>query len=172
MLTVEDLNLSTLYRSAAARARESVRDGDVRVVRNQTVIRMIDAMSTDLVTHIASDVERSSIRGVEEVRRAGRRLAAFSAEMEPQVAELKEIMRERLYRHYRVNRMTEKAGRVVARLFETYLAEPGQMPEHILKRAGQDHEPIARVVADYVAGMTDRFALDEYRKLFDPDERV
>jgi dGTPase len=68
--------------------------------------------------------------------------------------------------------MTEKAGRVLARLFETYLAEPGQMPEHILKRAEQDHEPIARVVADYVAGMTDRFALDEYRKLFDPDERV
>ncbi|HEY2484790.1 MAG TPA: deoxyguanosinetriphosphate triphosphohydrolase [Candidatus Binataceae bacterium] len=172
MLTGEDLSASMLYRSASVQARASVRDGDVRVIGSQTVIRMIDAMSTDLVTQIASDFERSSIRSVEGIRQAGRRLAAFSPEMAQQVAELKEIMRQRLYRHYRVNRMTEKAGRVLARLFETYLAEPGQMPEHILKRAEQDHESIARVVADYVAGMTDRFALDEYRKLFDPDERV
>jgi len=141
-------------------------------MRYQTVIRMIDAMSTDLVTHIAADLERSSIRSVDDVRRAGRVLASFSPEMAPQIDELKEIMRQRLYRHYRVSRMTEKAGRVLARLFETYMAEPRQMPEHILKRAEQDNEPIARVVADYVAGMTDRFALDEYRKLFDPDERV
>jgi len=161
-----------LYRNAATQARESVQDNDARIIRYQTVIRMIDAMSTDLVTHIAADLERSSIRSIEDVRKAGRALASFSPEMAPQVDELKEIMRQRLYRHYRVSRMTEKAGRVLARLFETYMAEPRQMPEHILKRAEQDNEPIARVVADYVAGMTDRFALDEYRKLFDPDERV
>ena len=172
MLTIEDLEPSMLYRNAAAQARESVHDRDPRIMRYQTVIRMIDAMSTDLVTHIAADLERSSVRSVEEVRKAGRVLASFSPEMAPQVDELKEIMRQRLYRHYRVSRMTEKAGRVLARLFETYMAEPRQMPEHILKRAEHDNEPIARVVADYVAGMTDRFALDEYRKLFDPDERV
>ncbi len=172
MLTVDDLNHSALYRKASAEAREAVRSGDAKVMRYQTVIRMIDAMSTDLVTNIAAELERSSIRGVEDVRRAGRGLASFSPAIEPQVAELKEIMRQRLYRHYRVSRMTEKAGRVLARLFETYMAEPRQMPEHILRRAEQDNEPIPRVVADYVAGMTDRFALDEYRKLFDPDERV
>ena len=172
MLTIEDLEPSMLYRNAAAQARESVHDRDPRIMRYQTVIRMIDAMSTDLVTQIAADLEQSSVRSVEEVRKAGRVLASFSPEMAPQVDELKEIMRQRLYRHYRVSRMTEKAGRVLARLFETYMAEPRQMPEHILKRAEHDNEPIARVVADYVAGMTDRFALDEYRKLFDPDERV
>ncbi|MGH7838711.1 MAG: deoxyguanosinetriphosphate triphosphohydrolase, partial [Candidatus Binataceae bacterium] len=68
--------------------------------------------------------------------------------------------------------MTAKAGRVLAQLFEAYMAEPRQMPEHVLMRTERDGEPIARVVADYIAGMTDRFALDEYRKLFDPDERV
>lgn len=172
MLTIEDLEPSMLYRNAAAQARESVHDRDPRIMRYQTVIRMIDAMSTDLVTHIAADLERSAVGSVEDVRKAGRVLASFSPEMAPQVDELKEIMRQRLYRHYRVSRMTEKAGRVLARLFETYMAEPRQMPEHILKRAERDNEPIARVVADYVAGMTDRFALDEYRKLFDPDERV
>ena len=172
MLTVEDLNHSILYRNAFGQAQASVPDGDPRVTRYQTVIRMIDAMSTDLVTHIAAELERSSIQSVDDVRRAGRVLVAFSPEIAPQVLELKEVMRHRLYRHYRVSRMTEKAGRVLARLFETYMAEPRQMPEHILKRAERDNEPIARVVADYVAGMTDRFALDEYRKLFDPDERV
>ncbi len=172
MLTIEDLNKSELYRNASAQARAIVGNGDTKVARYQTVIRMIDAMSTDLVTNIAAELERSSITSVDDVRRAGRGLVSFSPEIAPQVAELKEIMRQRLYRHYRVSRMTEKAGRVLARLFETYMAEPRQMPEHILRRAEQDDEPIARVVADYVAGMTDRFALDEYRKLFDPDERV
>ncbi len=172
MLTIEDLNKSELYRNASAQARAIVGNGDTKVARYQTVIRMIDAMSTDLVTNIAAELERSSITSVDDVRRAGRGLVSFSPEIAPQVAELKEIMRQRLYRHYRVSRMTEKAGRVLARLFETYMAEPRQMPEHILRRAEQDDEPIARVVADYVAGMTDRFALDEYRKLFDHDERV
>jgi dGTPase len=82
------------------------------------------------------------------------------------------VMRDRLYRHYRVSRMTEKAGRVLAQLFETYMTEPRQMPEHVVARAERYGEPISRAVADYIAGMTDRFALDEYRKLFDPNERV
>lgn len=81
-------------------------------------------------------------------------------------------MNERLYSHYRVWRMTEKAGRVLAALFDTYMSEPRQMPPHVVARIHSDGEPTARVVADYIAGMTDRFALDEYRKLFDPNERV
>ena len=95
----------------------------MRVMRYQTVIRMIDAMATDLVDESRS--RNSSARrfdSVEDVRRAGRALACFSAAMAPQVDELKQIMRDRLYRHYRVSRMTEKAGRVLARLFETYMA--------------------------------------------------
>jgi len=133
---------------------------------------MIDAMSTDLMNNIAAQLERPPISSVAQVREAGRPLAGFGAQMTASVTELKTIMRDRLYRHYRVSRMTEKAGRVLARLFETYMAEPRQMPEHVIARSERDGEPMSRVVADYIAGMTDRFALDEYRKLFDPDERV
>jgi dGTPase len=172
MLTVEQLNNSALYAESAAAARAASPDADPRVMRYQTVIRMIDAMSTDLMTNLAAELERARIGSVEDVRRAGAALAAFSPAMLPRVDEMKQIMRDRLYRHYRVSRMTEKAGRVLARLFETYMAEPRQMPEHVLARAERDGEPIPRVIADYIAGMTDRFALDEYRKLFDPDERV
>jgi len=133
---------------------------------------MIDRMVNDLVTNTDRMISAAGFARVEEVRRAGRVVAGFGPEVCQGVKELKQIMRDHLYRHYRVSRMTEKAGRVLARLFETYMREPRQMPEHILLQAERDNEPIARVVADYVAGMTDRFALDEYRKLFDPDERV
>ncbi len=172
MLTVAELDGSRLYREAAAVAQAARPSGDERVMRYQTVIRMIDVMATDLVGNIDGELERAGIASVAAVREAGRGLASFSAEVAAQVEELKEIMRDRLYRHYRVSRMTEKAGRVLARLFETYMAEPRQIPSHVLARVEVDGEPLARVVADYIAGMTDRFALDEYRKLFDPDERV
>jgi dGTPase len=172
MLTVADLHGSRLYRESAAVAHEASPIGDDRVARYQTVNRMIDVMATDLVTSIDCEIDRAGIKSVEALRRAGRAIAAFSVEVAVQVGELKQIMRDRLYRHYRVSRMTEKAGRVLARLFETYMAEPRQIPAHVLARVEVDGEPLARVVADYIAGMTDRFALDEYRKLFDPDERV
>jgi dGTPase len=172
MLTPAELNGSRLYREAAAIAREASPDADERVMRYQTVIRMIDVMATDLIENIDREIDRAGINGIEAVRRAGRAIASFSVGAAAQVNELKQIMHDRLYRHYRVSRMTEKAGRVLARLFETYMAEPRQIPEHVLSRVNEDGEPLARVVADYIAGMTDRFALDEYRKLFDPDERV
>ncbi|HUO04721.1 MAG TPA: deoxyguanosinetriphosphate triphosphohydrolase [Candidatus Binataceae bacterium] len=172
MLTVDELNGSALYRNASAAARDAFPEAELRVIRYQTVIRMIDAMSSDLMLNMSAEIDRAGVKSIEDVRRAGRALASFSPPMLEQVDEIKLIMRERLYRHYRVSRMTEKAGRVLARLFETYMAEPRQIPEHVLARAERAGEPVSRVVADYIAGMTDRFALDEYRKLFDPNERV
>jgi dGTPase len=171
MLTVEQLNESALFKTSASAARDAFPAAELRVIRYQTVIRMIDAMSTDLMTNLAAQLEHG-IGSVEDVRRAGRALAGFSAELGPQVDEIKQVMRDRLYRHYRVSRMTEKAGRVLEALFNTYMTEPRQMPEHVLARAERYGEPVSRAVADYIAGMTDRFALDEYRKLFDPNERV
>jgi dGTPase len=172
MLTVDELNASALFRESIAAARDASPSAEMRVIRYQTVIKMINAMSTDLMANLAEELERNKVRSVDDVRKAGRVLACFSPAMAPKVDEIKRVMRDRLYRHYRVSRMTEKAGRVLASLFETYMAEPRQMPEHVVARAEQYGDPISRAVADYIAGMTDRFALDEYRKLFDPNERV
>jgi dGTPase len=99
------------------------------------------------------------------------RLAGLSPAMAKQSHELKRVLFGRLYRHHRVTRMTMKAKRVMTDLFHTYMDEPQQMPPHVHRRI-EDGEPQARVVADYIAGMTDRFAFDEYKKLFDPYERV
>jgi dGTPase len=172
MLALSDLERLRLYREAASAARAANPVMEEGVVLYQTVIRMINVMVTDLVANVDRELEHAGISSLEAVRRAGRELARFGPEVGEQVAELKQFMRDRLYRHYRVSRMTEKAGRVLIRLFQTYMAEPRQMPEHVLARVERDGEPVARVIADYIAGMTDRFALDEYRKLFDPDERV
>jgi dGTPase len=170
MLTIAELEDSRLY--CEARRAVSGATGDQRILRYQTAVKMIDLMVTDFVGNIDRELSDRRIGSVEAIQEAGRALAAFSPEMGEQVAELKRLMRDRLYHNYRVSRMSAKAGRVLTQLFEAYMAEPRQMPEHVLLGAEREGEPIARVVADYIAGMTDRFALDEYRKLFDPDERV
>jgi dGTPase len=172
MLTVEDLSSSRLYVESAkvAEARGAGRDPSVR--RYQTVTRMIDAMVGDLVASIDQETQRCALKSVEDVRRAERALVHFSSSMDEMVREHKEIMTARLYLHFRVRRMTEKAARVIEQLFQAYMKEPAQMPPRVLARIERDGEPRARVVADYIAGMTDRFALQEHRKLFDPHERV
>ena len=82
---------------------------------------------------------------------------------------LKDFLFARMYRHYRVNRMTSKVGRVVRELFEHYLAEPKCLPDEWRDQAeGAEQAAVARLVADYIAGMTDRYALAEHQKLFDP----
>ena len=84
---------------------------------------------------------------------------------------LKDYLMESLYRHYRVARMSIKAKRFIRELFEVYLNDPQQLPREQLDKItrGEDKK---RVVCDYIAGMTDRYALDEYKKLFDPYEKV
>ena len=142
MLTVEELEQSQLYRDASAPAHQAAMK-EAGIERYQTVRRIIDAMATDLVTNLDAEIQRAHIDTVEAVRRTGRALALFSPAMAAQVDELKEIMRERLYRHYRVIRMTEKAGRVLEQLFNAYMSEPRQMPSHVLMLHEQDGEPIA-----------------------------
>ena len=83
---------------------------------------------------------------------------------------LKQFLFENLYRHYRVVRMAEKAKRVIGDLFAGYVANPRQLPPHVSTRI--DDDGLDRVVCDYIAGMTDRFALDEHKRLFDPHVRL
>jgi dGTPase len=90
--------------------------------------------------------------------------------MQRRVKELKEFLYKNMYRHYRVVRMGDKAGRILRDLFNSYVEEPLQLPPQYQQRIAQDG--LQRVVCDYIAGMTDRFALDEHRKLFDPLVKV
>jgi dGTPase len=139
---------------------------------HESIRRLIDRMATDLIEESRRRLAESRPRSVDDVRRAGRALIGFSAAMGENDRALKSFLFERMYRHYKVNRMTSKARHVVRELFDLYLAQPDCLPTEWRAQAAQPGSAAtARLVADYIAGMTDRFALDEHQRLFDVHSR-
>jgi dGTPase len=135
---------------------------------HESIRRVIDHMVGDLIAETRSRLADSGAGSVAEVRALRTPVVAFSAEMRNNDRALKDFLFERMYRHYRVNRMSSKARRVIHDLFGLYLAEPECLPgEWRGLAAGPDDPQTARVAADYLAGMTDRYALDEHHRLFD-----
>ena len=135
---------------------------------HEAIRRVIDHMVGDLIAETRARLAASGVGSAAEVRAAAAPVAAFSAEMRKNDRALKDFLYERMYRHYRVNRMSSKARRVIHDLFGLYLAEPECLPgEWRALAAGPDEPQTARVAADYLAGMTDRYALDEHHRLFD-----
>jgi dGTPase len=171
MLMSEDLAEVELWTEAHEWVTHRHPAASATVQRYQTVRRIIDRLATDMIETIRARIEEHGVRTLDDVRRCRIRLAGFSPEMADRNRHLKRVLLERLYSHYRVTRMAMKAQKIMTDLFHTYMEEPQQMPPHTYQRI-ETGESKARVVADYIAGMTDRFALDEYKKLFDPYERV
>ncbi len=137
---------------------------------HESLRRLIHRMCADLQTQTAENVRASGVQSVEEVRLAGRALVAFSPEMEAMNRRLKAFLMERMYRHYQVNRMSSRARRIVKALFAFFHAEPECLPTEWQKGAdGPGTLVTAHVVADYIAGMTDRYAMKEYHRLLEVD---
>jgi dGTPase len=135
---------------------------------HESIRRVIDRMVGDLIGETRTRLADSQVNSADEVRALKAPVVGFSDEMRRNDRSLKDFLFERMYRHYRVNRMGSKARRVVHDLFALYLAEPQCLPrEWRGLAAGPDDPQTARVAADYLAGMTDRFALDEHHRLFD-----
>ncbi|MGH9319584.1 MAG: deoxyguanosinetriphosphate triphosphohydrolase [Vicinamibacteria bacterium] len=135
-----------------------------------TIRKIIDHLTTELIAETERLIATGGIESTDDVARHPERLVRFTPEVETAKATLKRFQFQNLYRHFRVVRMAEKAKRVVRDLFHAYDENPRQLPPHIALRI--DDEGLPRVVCDYIAGMTDRFALDEHRKLFDPLVRL
>ena len=134
---------------------------------HESVRRLITAMIEDLIGETQRRVNSSKLKSADDVRQRGEALVAFSDEMRVNDRALKSFLFNNMYRHFKVNRMLSKAKRVVGDLFALFLAEPGVLPTQwgqLCDAAGTTRT--ARVVSDYIAGMTDRFALEEHRKLF------
>ena len=172
MLTTHDLEASQLWTRTYAAVCDAAPRGNDRILRYQAVRRIIDLLVVDLIRATEENLAHHGIDGIDGVRGAMPKLVSFGDEVGEQVRGLKQILFDRLYNHHRVRRMAVKADRIMTALFETYMAEPRQMPPRTYARIAERGEPLAQVVADYVAGMTDRFALDEFKKLFDPYEKV
>jgi dGTPase len=169
MFTVAEIREVPLFREAHDDALARGLDDD-RVARHHVVRWIIDRCVSELIAASVANLEAAGVRSVADVRRAGRRLVAYSPETAERVRELKDFLFRNMYRHYRVVRMGDKAGRILRDLFDSYVAEPRQLPPHF--QAQLEREGVHRVVCDYIAGMTDRFAVDEHQKLFDPTVRV
>jgi dGTPase len=171
MLSIADLEASRLWREANDATEREHPGADESIVRYQTVRRMIDEMVANLITATEANLERRGVTSLDGVRAVKPKLVEFDTDMTTSVLELKKLLFDRLYSHHRVRRMAVKADRIMTGLFQTYMEEPRQMPPRTFAKI-EAGESASRVVADYVAGMTDRFALDEFKKLFDPYERV
>jgi dGTPase len=135
---------------------------------HETIRRVIDRMVGDLVSETSRRLAASGVASVDAIRKLGAPVVAFSADMSANDKALKAFLFERMYRHYKVNRMASKARRIVQEIFRLLLAEPECLPtEWRVQVDRPGGATTARVVADYIAGMTDRFALDEHARLFD-----
>jgi dGTPase len=135
----------------------------------ETVRRLITGMVHDLLTETRTRIDREAPRDVEAVRHASQPVVAFSEAMVAHDRALKNFLFPNMYRHYKVNRMTSKVRRVVRDLFHLFIEEPRLLPPDWQAGCDAPQTPrTARRVADYIAGMTDRFALDEHARLFDP----
>jgi dGTPase len=175
LLTIAQLNEVDFY-ARHQREVEAIYPGiGGRRAINETVRRMINALVTDLIDTSRERIAAAQPKSLDDVRNAPP-LIAFSEPMAQQARLLKRFLMENLYRHYQVNRMTSKARRIVTELFETLLAQPTLLPPEYQVRSGPggDSGAIrilqARQVADYIAGMTDRYAIREHRRLFLIDE--
>jgi dGTPase len=141
---------------------------------HETIRRMINRVVVDLIDTSRARLQAAGVNSVAEVR-AAPPLIAYSETVAAQSQALKRFLRHHLYAHYRVRRMTLKAARVVRALFEAFMEDSRLLPpQYQTKIEGSDPDPAvkARIIADYIAGMTDRFAIREHQRLFDPAEQT
>ncbi len=139
--------------------------------RKYLIIRLlIDMQVTDLIQETELNIKKLKLKSYLDVKKADKKIVAFSRNMTDLRKPLREFLMDKLYHHYRVVRMSIKAKRFIQELFKLYVDRPEQLPNDVQKRIPRDG--VRRVVCDYIAGMTDRYALDEYKKLFNPYEKV
>ncbi len=168
LLTTDQLNEVSLYARYRHEAETEFPGISGRRAINETVRRMINALVDDLIQQSRANIRHAEVKTIDDVRNAPP-LIAFSELMKTEAQELKRFLRTNLYHHYQVNRMTSKARRIVTDLFDIFTAGPELLPLDY-QTSGGDLDAQARKVADYIAGMTDRYAMREYRRLFAVDE--
>jgi dGTPase len=161
LLTVTQLEEVSLFARHVGAARAEFPGLAERRLVHETVRRMIDALVTDLLAESSRRIANAGVQTLADIHAASV-LIGFSAAMTAENAALKRFLLERLYRHEQVLEMTDRARRIVGELFGAFAADPALLPAQYQPMAATD---LPRTVADYIAGMTDRFAIREHRRL-------
>ena len=166
MITPEQLagvSLWEVINESIGRRRSDTLDD---LSRHRLIRRLIGIEVNDLIQSIDRMIRRSGIRNVEELQKLPYNVVGFSEDMHRRNRELKDFLFKNLYNHYRVVRMAVKADRILEHLFQAYVQEPTILPDQV--QALIEQKGLEETICDYIAGMTDRFAIDEHQKLFDP----
>jgi dGTPase len=177
LITLDDLGEVELFESQRRKVLDKYPGLPTRKIIHETIRRVINHVVSDLIVTTRKNLDQAGPASAAEVRARARPLVAFGPDVAIEQLKLKQFLNERVYRHYKVLRMTSKARLVVTRLFDTFINDAKLMPtEHQESLAILESElgasGRARAVADYIAGMTDRFAILEHQRLFDPAERT
>ena len=169
MFTLEDASALPLVRDAHEAARQGNPGMPADRATGETIRRVINLMVNDVVAESRRRIERLGPRSADDIRAADRPVVAFSDAMMEANNELRAFLFQRMYRHWRVNRTTQKCKRALQVLFTLLHGEPRQLPPSWQEKAGDPGSAAAAAaVCDYLAGMTDRYALEEHRRLTDP----
>ncbi len=175
MISIEQLRSLPIFASYYDEVASRYGGLTQRRLIHEVIRRMINAQVNDLIATSHKKLQDAAVDSIEAVRHYGTPLISFSAEMSALNHALKRFLRDKLYCHYRVKRMTTKAAKVISGLYEAFINDPQLLPESAYGLAEDGnhwhHENnTPRIVADYIAGMTDRFAIKEYSRIFDPRE--
>jgi dGTPase len=166
LITLEQLSEIAIFRRHLDEVQQRYPALNDRRLIHETIRRMINTLVVDLVSQTRTNIATHKPETLDDVR-ACPPLAAFSPEMREESLALKRFLFQNLYRHYKVVRMSEKARRLIGDLFETFIGEPRLLPPDFQERAAQN---LQRAVCDYIAGMTDRYAILEHRRIFNIEE--
>ena len=162
LITLAQLEEVEAFARHSLAVRKQYPDISERRLIHETVRRMINDFAVDLITQTRSNIEAAGVQSLQDVY-AAPPLVAFSAAMQAELHQMQQFLRDNLYWHYKVLREMSKARRIITDLFEAFMGDARLLPPQYQARAREDR---ARAIADYVAGMTDRYAMKEYQRLF------
>ena len=172
-ITEDDLMDSDLWQRALHKITSVLNKHDRNMMKYQIVKELIDMQVKDLLTTSDQKIKEAHFQSSADVKRCKKTMIGFSPKMETERNRLQEMLNTKLYHHYRVERMTAKARRIIYDLFNVYKEKPTQLPYSIYERNKKYKKSVEyEIICNYIAGMTDRFALDEHKKLFNPYEKV
>ena len=166
LITIEQLQDVELFASQLDIVKAKYPKLEQKRLIHETIRRMINVLVVDLCENSSTNIAKNAPKNIQDIRQAPY-LVSFSEGMAAKNLALKQFLRKNLYQHYKVNRMSAKAERVIRELFAVFIGDIGLMPHEFQQHAKADK---ARAVADYIAGMTDRFAIREHRRLFAVEE--
>ena len=166
LIRLEDLAELKMTGTIIKSTSEKYGDISIDLQRHELVREMISIMIGDLVTETRKRLANGSLQTCDDVRHAGLATAAFSDALQNDLVEVRAFLMEHVYKHHTVNRSMSKARRIIGEMFELLISEPNLLPdaEHLMSKDPRDQ---ARHICDYIAGMTDKFAIEEHHRLFD-----